>query len=143
MTQSPFFKKLSRHFTDKVRQGVISHHKRSGKVLFSDTTLRDGEQMPGATLEPQEKLRIALANAGADAFPRCRISGQFSSGRRPDSNDDWRCHTPCTDALCRTLRADIDVANYALQGNPPHKRRESVLRHQSAASYAQIPSQPQ
>ncbi|HEX6984753.1 MAG TPA: pyruvate carboxyltransferase, partial [Planctomycetaceae bacterium] len=44
-----------------VKRVVISHHKRSGVVLFSDTTLRDGEQMPGATLDPDEKLRIALA----------------------------------------------------------------------------------
>ena len=40
---------------------VIKHHKKSGMVLFSDTTLRDGEQMPGATLEPEDKLRIAQA----------------------------------------------------------------------------------
>ena len=40
---------------DRVRQAIISRHRRSGVVLFSDTTLRDGEQMPGATLEPHEK----------------------------------------------------------------------------------------
>ncbi|MFY8057388.1 MAG: pyruvate carboxyltransferase, partial [Planctomycetaceae bacterium] len=44
-----------------MREAIIARHRRSGVVLFSDTTLRDGEQMPGATLEPQEKLQIALA----------------------------------------------------------------------------------
>ena len=31
----------------------------SNRVLFFDTTLRDGEQSPGATMNLQEKLRIA------------------------------------------------------------------------------------
>ena len=37
-------------------------------VLFFDTTLRDGEQSPGATLTSQEKLEIArqLARLGVD-----------------------------------------------------------------------------
>ena len=45
MPQSSFFPKLSKTVIDKVRQAIISHHKRSGRILFSDTTLRDGEQM--------------------------------------------------------------------------------------------------
>ena len=38
------------------------------KVLIFDTTLRDGEQSPGATLNAQEKLDIArqLARLGVD-----------------------------------------------------------------------------
>lgn len=72
MPQSSFFPKLSKTVIDKVRQAIISHHKRSGRILFSDTTLRDGEQMPGATLEPHEKLRIALAlqDAGVHSLTR-------------------------------------------------------------------------
>ena len=37
-------------------------------ILFFDTTLRDGEQSPGATLNTQEKLEIArqLARLGVD-----------------------------------------------------------------------------
>ena len=29
-----------------VKRAVINHHRRGDTVLFSDTTLRDGEQMP-------------------------------------------------------------------------------------------------
>ncbi len=47
---------LRRKVSKVVTRTIISHHKRSGVVLFSDTTLRDGEQMPGATLEPEDKL---------------------------------------------------------------------------------------
>ena len=33
----------------------------SDKVLIFDTTLRDGEQAPGASMNQQEKLEIAYA----------------------------------------------------------------------------------
>ena len=52
---------LSARIQDRIREAIIRRHKRSGVVLFSDTTLRDGEQMPGATLDPHDKLRIAKA----------------------------------------------------------------------------------
>ena len=40
------------------------------RITIFDTTLRDGEQSPGATLYPQEKIRIArqLARLGVDAI---------------------------------------------------------------------------
>ena len=47
------------------------------RVIIFDTTLRDGEQSPGATLTSSEKLEIAhqLARLGVDVieagFPGC------------------------------------------------------------------------
>ena len=40
----------------------------NGKVVIFDTTLRDGEQSPGISLDPAEKLEIAeqLARLGVD-----------------------------------------------------------------------------
>ncbi len=44
------------------------HGPRSRRVLIFDTTLRDGEQSPGASLNLDEKLAIAqqLARLGVD-----------------------------------------------------------------------------
>ena len=41
-----------------------------GQVIIFDTTLRDGEQSPGATLNTDEKLEIArqLARLGVDVI---------------------------------------------------------------------------
>lgn len=40
------------------------------KIMIFDTTLRDGEQAPGATLTPQQKIVIArqLAKQGVDVI---------------------------------------------------------------------------
>ena len=128
MTQSTFFPKLSKHVIDKARQAIISHHKRSGKILFSDTTLRDGEQMPGATLEPHEKVRIALALQDAGVHS---LDAGFPASSASDVTAIQMMigvvTRPVLTALCRTVRADIDAANHALQGNPPHKRGVSLF----------------
>jgi 2-isopropylmalate synthase len=128
MPHSPFFQKLSRHVVDKVRHAIISHHKRSGRILFSDTTLRDGEQMPGATLEPHEKVRIALALQDAGVH-------SLDAGFPASSESDVEAirmmigvvTRPVLTALCRTVRSDVDVADRALDGNPHHKRGVSLF----------------
>ena len=128
MKRSPLLQRLSRHVVDKVRHAVISHHKRSGKILISDTTLRDGEQMPGATLEPHEKLRIALALQDAGVHS---LDAGFPASSEADVE---AIHLmigvvtrPVLTALCRTIRSDIDAADRALQGNPDHKRGVSLF----------------
>jgi len=111
-----------------VKRAIIQHHRRSGAVLFSDTTLRDGEQMPGATLEPDEKLRIALALEAAGVH-------SLDAGFPASSAQDIAAirmmvgvvKKPVLTALCRTVKADVDAADQALQGQPPHKRGVSLF----------------
>jgi 2-isopropylmalate synthase len=47
---------------------TTTRRKRKDRVLVFDTTLRDGEQSPGASLDPREKVEIAhrLAKMGVD-----------------------------------------------------------------------------
>lgn len=128
MTRSPFLQKLTTDLSDRIRHAIISHHKRSGAVLFSDTTLRDGEQMPGARLDPEEKLRIAKALQDAGVH-------SLDAGFPASSEVDVQAirmmvgviTKPVLTALCRTLRSDVDVAERALEGNPLHKRGVSLF----------------
>ena len=112
----------------RVRDAVIRHHRKSGAVLFSDTTLRDGEQMPGATLEPEEKLRIALALEAAGVHS---LDAGFPASSEADVVAIQKMvgvvRKPILTALCRTVPADIDAANRALAGNPIHKRGVSLF----------------
>ena len=111
-----------------IRDAVIRHHKRSRAVLFSDTTLRDGEQMPGATLEPFEKLQIAKALEEAGVH-------SLDAGFPASSEADVAAirlmigviKKPVLTALCRTIKSDIDAAARALNGNPSHKKGVSLF----------------
>ena len=49
----------------QLERTVIWHHKRQKNVFLSDTSLRDGEQMPGIRLTPDEKVAVARALAEA------------------------------------------------------------------------------
>ena len=61
--------------------------KEQNRILIFDTTLRDGEQSPGASMRPDEKLRIAsqLEKLGVDiieaGFP-VASDGDFASVRQ-------------------------------------------------------------
>jgi 2-isopropylmalate synthase len=111
-----------------VRTAIIRHHRRSGVVLFSDTTLRDGEQMPGATLEPDEKLRIALALEAAGVHS---LDAGFPASSPSDVEAIKKMvgvvKRPVLTALCRTVKGDVDAAFAALSGNPIHKRGVSLF----------------
>ncbi|MCX7423653.1 MAG: pyruvate carboxyltransferase [Planctomycetia bacterium] len=123
-----FFKKARKRVTGVVKQAIIQRHKNSGTVLFSDTTLRDGEQMPGATLDPEDKLRIALALEEAGVHS---IDAGFPASSEADVEAIRRMigvvKKPVLTALCRTVRGDVDAADAALDGNPPHKRGVSLF----------------
>ncbi|MDZ4688144.1 MAG: pyruvate carboxyltransferase, partial [Planctomycetaceae bacterium] len=118
-----FLQQLGRGVTGAIKQAVIQHHRRSGAVLFSDTTLRDGEQMPGATLEPDDKLQIALA---LEKLGVHSLDAGFPASSEQDVEAIrmmvGKVKKPVLTALCRTIRSDIDAADRALHGQPGHKR---------------------
>jgi 2-isopropylmalate synthase len=123
-----FFRRAKKRVTGVVKQAIIRHHKNSGTVLFSDTTLRDGEQMPGATLDPNDKLKIALALEEAGVHS---IDAGFPASSPADVEAIRSMigvvKKPVLTALCRTVRGDVDAADEALRGNPTNKRGVSLF----------------
>ncbi len=91
------------------------------RITIFDTTLRDGEQCPGASLTPSEKLEIAkhLARLGVDV-----IEGGFPIASPGDAQAvkmiAQTVKGPTIAALARSLPADIDAAAAALA---PAKRK--------------------
>ena len=84
-------------------------------VRIFDTTLRDGEQSPGATLNIDEKLEIArqLARLGVDVieagFP-IASPGDFEAVRRVAREVGQAENAPAIAGLARCNKADIDRA---------------------------------
>jgi 2-isopropylmalate synthase len=80
------------------------------RVYIFDTTLRDGEQSPGASLNPDQKLTIAcqLARLGVDVieagFP-LSSPGDFEAVQRIAREVEG----PMITALARAARPDIDA----------------------------------
>jgi len=85
-------------------------------VYIFDTTLRDGEQSPGASLNPDQKLQIArqLARLGVDVieagFP-LSSPGDFEAVQRIARQVEG----PMITALARAARPDIDAVWQAVQ----------------------------
>src|SRR5512139_802291 len=81
------------------------------RVQIFDTTLRDGEQSPGATMNVDEKIVIArqLEKLGVDV-----IEAGFAAASSGDADAVARVaeavSTPIVLSLARTKQADIDVA---------------------------------
>jgi len=123
-----FFSRFNRTVKHRIKREIIRHHHRSGRILFSDTTLRDGEQMPGATLEPHEKLKIAQ---GLEAFGVHSLDAGFPASSPADVEAIRMMvpviQRPILTALCRTLADDIQQADEALSGRPQHKRGVSLF----------------
>lgn len=89
-------------------------------VRIFDTTLRDGEQSPGASLTPEEKVEVGyqLDRLGADV-----IEAGFPAASPGDSDAVQRVSQVVqraeVAALSRCVRSDVDVAMEALA----HARR--------------------
>ena len=86
------------------------------KIIIFDTTLRDGEQVPGCKLNTKEKIQLALKleELGVDVleagFP-ISSPGDFNSVEQISKN--IKNATVC--ALSRAVQKDIEVAAHALK----------------------------
>lgn len=86
------------------------------KIIIFDTTLRDGEQSPGASLTPQGKLEVAyqLAKLGVDAieagFP-ISSPGDFDSAKEVAK----KVKGPIICGLARCMKKDIEAARDSLK----------------------------
>lgn len=107
----------------KLKRFIVRQQKKKPFVLISDTTLRDGAQMPGIRLSTQDRVDIAAALAAAGVhsidcgFPAAgprEIAAIQAVARRVKG--------PILSALSRTLKSDIDLAAEALADVPVTKR---------------------
>ena len=91
----------------------------SKRIYIFDTTLRDGEQTPGISLNVQEKVEIAaqLERLGVDAieagFP-IASRGDFEAVKAIAQN----IRKPVIVGLARAVKKDIDRAWEALNMQP-------------------------
>ncbi|HEX7175341.1 MAG TPA: 2-isopropylmalate synthase [Pyrinomonadaceae bacterium] len=89
----------------------------NSRVTIFDTTLRDGEQSPGCSMNLEEKVRLArqLERLGVDVieagFP-IASEGDFAAVRAVAAE----CREVKVAALCRTAEADVRRAWEALRG---------------------------
>ncbi len=92
------------------------------RVIIFDTTLRDGEQSPGCSMSPPEKLRVAkaLADLGVDVI---------EAGFPAASKGDWESVQaiarevtgPVICGLARCNHDDIEKAYAAIKDAPRHR----------------------
>src|SRR5882724_7512117 len=104
-------RRFSFHHFRRARHGMVP-----SDVLIFDTTLRDGEQAPGNSLFPEEKLRLArqLDALGVDVM---------EAGFPTASEGDYRSvnqiateiRRPVIAALARCHERDIELAGEALR----------------------------
>jgi 2-isopropylmalate synthase len=87
------------------------------RIRIFDTTLRDGEQSPGCSMNLAEKVRLArkLEELGVDiieaGFP-IASDGDFAAVRAVAGE----CRSVTVAALCRTATQDVERAAEALRG---------------------------
>jgi 2-isopropylmalate synthase len=93
----------------------MSNNDQSRRITVFDTTLRDGEQAPGCSMNPQEKLEVArrLELLGVDV-----IEAGFPASSPGDLESVKTIAGAIKDSavagLCRALEKDIDAAGEAL-----------------------------
>ncbi|KAH9312520.1 hypothetical protein KI387_027555, partial [Taxus chinensis] len=106
--------------------------KGSGYLRILDTTLRDGEQSPGASMTATQKLEIArhLRLLGVDVidagYPFASLGDMEAVkmiAQEVGSEMDMNGYVPVICALARCNKADIDAAWEAVR----HARRPRIL----------------
>lgn len=103
--------------TETVPNGTLNNNEQAYKrIRIFDTTLRDGEQSPGASLEPSQKIILArqLAKLGVDIIePGFAISspGEFAAIQQVSRE----LHNVEIVGFARAVKADIDAAVRATQ----------------------------
>jgi len=109
-------------------RALVEHVRRRGKLLISDTTLRDGEQMPGVSFLPEEKVVLA------EALEKAGIHS-IDAGFAASSDSDFEALRLIAAAagnmvvmsLSRALQSDIDAAARALASRAPNARGISIF----------------
>jgi 2-isopropylmalate synthase len=100
----------------------------SDRLIIFDTTLRDGEQSPGASMTRDEKLRIARQ------LERLRVD-VIEAGFAASSNGDFEC----VKAIAAHIK-DSTVCSLARANDRDIARAAEAL--QPAAARASTPSSP-
>ena len=98
----------------------------SRRIQIFDTTLRDGEQSPGITLRPEEKVEVAeqLERLGVDVIEAgfaAASPGDFEGVRAVAAV----ARRATVASLCRTRREDIDAGAEALRD--AHRSRIHIV----------------
>jgi 2-isopropylmalate synthase len=102
---------------NELREEKRKDKEMSRKIYVFDTTLRDGEQVPGAKLNKKQKLEIAqqLARLGVDVieagFP-CSSPDELQAVKAVSE----QVKGPVIAGLARAVEADIDIAWEAVKG---------------------------
>ena len=82
-----------------------------GKIRIFDTTLRDGEESPGATMTPEDRLRIAEMLAEAQGrLHRSGVPRRFGDHRLQRRSDRAAVRSTSIAAVARCTYGDIEAA---------------------------------
>ncbi|HAT6902727.1 TPA: 2-isopropylmalate synthase [Legionella pneumophila] len=115
------------------------------KIIILDTTLRDGEQAPGATMTANQKIEIALA---LDCMGVDIIEAGFAAA----SNGDFQCieqigkvvKNATVSSLARAKTADIEAAGLAVKSAIRPRIHTFIstsdmhLKHQFKMTYEEV-----
>ena len=112
------------------------------RIIIFDTTLRDGEQSPGFSMNLDEKIRMAeaLTELGVDVLEAgfaIASPGDFESVKAIAESVGQRDDTPVIASLARAGAQDVLRAADALRGGkaPAHPYRH---RHERPAHEVQV-----